>query len=430
MTPRRPPGAGQPDGDPGQLAESLDFANHMQEVVARFDPRLRHVFVNKVIQRITGLAPEAFVGKTNRELGMPEDLVAQWDEALHGVFRSGVASEVSFSYAGLDRVHQITSALLPEKDATGQVRSVLSIGRDTTELAELRAQLKEQLQQQAQQQAQQSVQPKVQPAVPLSSPGLAALEPALREGHFRAMVESSDDAIISKTLDGLVTSWNTGAQRMFGYTEAEMLGKPMLRLFPNGRRDEEVFILERLAEGERVDHFETVRVCKDGHLVDVSVSLSPIFDAAGRVVGASKIARDISLQKRQQQRLQMVLDATGDGLWDWDLRTGRVFRTAQYYALIGSSEDTEDFEFFKRSIHPDDLGRVLQTIEAHLRGASDRLEFAFRLHTAPGVPVKWLQTRGRVTERDAYGNPVRMLGTLSEISASRPAGAAADDSPP
>lgn len=385
-------------------AESLDFANHMQDLVVRFDPRLRHTFVNKVIKRITGLAPETFLGKTNQELGMPEALVTQWDQALQTVFQSGHASEVSFSYTGPDRVHQITSALLPEKDPDGHVRSVLSIGRDTTELATMRAQLQAHAQQRA------------EAAAALASPGLSALGAELREGHFRAIVESSDDAIITKTLDGRVTSWNPGAQRMFGYTEAEMLGKSMLLLFPKDRRDEEVFILERLAEGERVDHFETVRVCKDGHLMEVSVSLSPIRDAAGQVVGVSKIARDISQARQQQQRLLMALDATGDALWDWDMRSGRVFRTPQYYVLTGCSEDTQDFEFFKRSVHPDDLARAMQTIEAHLRADTERLDFEYRLHTAPGAPVKWLHTKGRVIERDAYGNPMRMLGTLSDIS--------------
>jgi PAS domain-containing protein len=165
-----------------------------------------------------------------------------------------------------------------------------------------------------------------------------------------------------------------------------------------------------------VDHFETVRVCKDGHLMEVSVSLSPIRDAAGQLVGVSKIARDISQARQQEQRLLMALDATGDALWDWDMRSGRVFRTPQYYVLTGSSEDTQDFEFFKRSVHPDDLARAMQTIEAHLRADTERLDFEYRLHTAPGAPVKWLHTKGRVIERDAYGNPMRMLGTLSDIS--------------
>jgi diguanylate cyclase (GGDEF)-like protein/PAS domain S-box-containing protein len=122
--------------------------------------------------------------------------------------------------------------------------------------------------------------------------------------HFKAIVNSTDDAVISKTLDGVVTSWNPGAQRLFGYTAAEMVGQSLLLLFPAGRLDEERFILEKIQAGERVDHFETQRVHKDGHLLHVSVSISPIHDSMGRVVGASKIARDIS------ERIRLETTAT------------------------------------------------------------------------------------------------------------------------
>ena len=93
-----------------------------------------------------------------------------------------------------------------------------------------------------------------------------------------------------------------------------------------------------------------------------------------------------------------------------------MLRSAQYYTLVGSHEDTQDFEFFKRNIHPDDVARVMQCIEAHLRGESTLLAFEYRLPTAPGQPAKWLRASGRVIERDAYGNPARMLGTLADIS--------------
>ena len=118
-----------------------------------------------------------------------------------------------------------------------------------------------------------------------------------------AIVESSDDAIISKSLDGIVTSWNATAERLFGYRTEEMLGQPILRLLPQDRHDEEHMILQRLRRGERVDHFETVRRTKDGHMVDVSVTISPIRDEHGSIIGASKIARDITQQKHMEREL-------------------------------------------------------------------------------------------------------------------------------
>ena len=125
--------------------------------------------------------------------------------------------------------------------------------------------------------------------------------------RLASIVDSSDDAIISKTLQGVITSWNPGAERLFGYAAAEAVGQPMMMLVPLERGGEEVDILARLARGESVDHFETVRVRKDGSLIHVSATISPIHDAQGHVVGASKIARDITDRKLAQARLQAQL---------------------------------------------------------------------------------------------------------------------------
>jgi PAS domain S-box-containing protein len=123
------------------------------------------------------------------------------------------------------------------------------------------------------------------------------------ERLLAAIVDSSDDAIISKNLRGIVTSWNRAAERIFGYTPDEMIGQSILRLLPLHRRSEEDEILSRLQRGERVDHFETIRQRKDGTLIDVSLTISPIRNAEGEVVGASKIARDITAQKAASRQL-------------------------------------------------------------------------------------------------------------------------------
>jgi PAS domain S-box-containing protein len=113
-----------------------------------------------------------------------------------------------------------------------------------------------------------------------------------------SIVASSDDAIVSKTLDGIIRSWNAGAQRLFGYTAEQAIGRPITMIIPAERLDEEHEILARISRGERVDHFETVRVTRDGRLIDLSLTVSPVRDGSGRIVGASKIARDISDRKR------------------------------------------------------------------------------------------------------------------------------------
>jgi PAS domain S-box-containing protein len=119
-----------------------------------------------------------------------------------------------------------------------------------------------------------------------------------------AIVEASDDAIISKTLDGVVRSWNRGAERLFGYTADEAVGRPINLIIPPERQDEERSILERLRRGERVEHFETVRVTKDGRRIDISLTVSPLFDEDGQVTGASKIARDITERKQSEMMLR------------------------------------------------------------------------------------------------------------------------------
>jgi PAS domain S-box-containing protein len=121
-----------------------------------------------------------------------------------------------------------------------------------------------------------------------------------------AIVESSHDAIVSKSLDGVITSWNKGAERLFGYAAEEAVGRNITLIIPPERRDEERTIIEQLTRGERVDHFETVRMRKDGSLLDVSLTISPMKDASGRVVGASKLARDITERKRAEEALRQA----------------------------------------------------------------------------------------------------------------------------
>ncbi len=126
--------------------------------------------------------------------------------------------------------------------------------------------------------------------------------------RLAAIVGSSDDAIISKNLDGIITSWNPAAEKIFGYSAEETIGQPMAMLVPPERADEEPKILAKLRQGEKVDHFETVRVRKDGGLIDVSVSISPIQGRDGSIIGASKIARDITERNRQQKALEQSLE--------------------------------------------------------------------------------------------------------------------------
>jgi PAS domain S-box-containing protein len=136
--------------------------------------------------------------------------------------------------------------------------------------------------------------------------GNGPTSPRLDAELLAAIVASSDDAIVSKNLDGIITSWNHSAERIFGYTAKEAIGKSITLIIPPDRLNEEADILARLRSGNRVDHFETVRIRKDGTAVDVSLTISPVRDSSGQVIGASKVARDVTEQKRAQERERRI----------------------------------------------------------------------------------------------------------------------------
>jgi PAS domain S-box-containing protein len=125
--------------------------------------------------------------------------------------------------------------------------------------------------------------------------------------RLAAIIENSDDAVISKNLDGIIATWNSGATRVFGYTAEEAVGRPVTMLMPPDRVDEEPGILARIRRGERIEHYDTVRRRKDGSLIDISLSVSPIRDKDGKIIGASKIARDITDRKRAEQQQQLLV---------------------------------------------------------------------------------------------------------------------------
>jgi PAS domain S-box-containing protein len=176
---------------------------------------------------------------------------------------------------------------------------------------------------------------------------LAALEAHEAEYHrtaaeLAAIVESSSDAIIGKTLDGIITSWNAAAERLYGYTAAEAVGQPMTLIIPADRPDELPSILARIRRGERVEPYETARVRKDGSRLEVSVTISPVRDAAGAVVGASAIARDITERKRAEAALRLrseLIEQAHEAIFAWDLADGITFWNRGAQELYGFSAE-------------------------------------------------------------------------------------------
>jgi PAS domain S-box-containing protein len=186
--------------------------------------------------------------------------------------------------------------------------------------------------------------------------------------QLAAIVDSSDDAVVGKTLDGVITSWNTGASRIFGYSAEEAIGQHISFIIPPDRLAEEDHVLAELRRGRRIDHFETVRRAKDGRLLNISLTVSPIRDDSGRIIGASKVARDITDQTRagqaiatSQQRYRRIFEATGVSIWDDDFSL--VKRELDWLRAAG----VEDFAayFDARPEVVERLVRLVQVVDVN-----------------------------------------------------------------
>lgn len=248
----------------------------------------------------------------------------------------------------------------------------------------------------------------------------------VREAHLAAIVESSDDAIISKTLDGLITSWNAAAARIFGYTAEEMIGESLLKLIPTERWSEEYHIQDELRKGNKIDHYETKRIAKDGRVLDVSLTISPIRDKNGCIIGASKIARDITRQKRNEsalreseERLRLAVETASLGTWALDLRTNRMgFSKKVREVLLLPPELPSEAPIEKALdlVHPDDRDLVREKLAYALDPVSEgSYEVEHRIHIWNSPETRWVRIRGKLYF-DAYGLPEKLIGTLLDIT--------------
>ena len=237
------------------------------------------------------------------------------------------------------------------------------------------------------------------------------------------IVESSDDAIASGTLDGMIVSWNAGAQHLYGYTAAEVIGKSIAILLPPELPDEENKIQEMLRAGGRIEHFETVRVTKTGKRINVSLTISPIKDSSGKTVGISGIARDITERKKTEEalrvserRLRLAQQAARIGAFERDVRTGSITWSEgldSLYGLPPGSVDGKTPAFFKDLVHPADRERVAQLIQEALKTGQPS-EGEWRA-IWPDGSIHWIVSRWQVLKDDSV-EPSRVAGVNMDVT--------------
>jgi PAS domain S-box-containing protein len=234
--------------------------------------------------------------------------------------------------------------------------------------------------------------------------------------RLAAVVQSSHDAVAAKTLNGIITDWNQSAERIFGYKPKEIIGKSVLTLIPKDRQDEEQEILRTIRRGELLDHYQTVRRRKDGKLIDVSLTISPIKDPKGKIVGVSKIARDITKQKQTERRLTeqtRLLDLTNDAIIVRDHQDRIVYwnRGAEEMYDFSAKEALGKITHeLLRTTHPEDLEKIRKKLERDNRWSGELV------HTRKDGKTIAVFSRWTV-DRDVRGRPPSILETNTDVTA-------------
>jgi diguanylate cyclase (GGDEF)-like protein/PAS domain S-box-containing protein len=240
--------------------------------------------------------------------------------------------------------------------------------------------------------------------------------------RMAALVESSEDPVIGLTLDGLITDWNPAAERLYGYSAEEALGASIVMLVPPERRGGSGSLLATVRAGETVRQVDTQRMAKDGRRIDVSISMSPIHDETGAIVGAAAFTRDISMRiaaderlRRSEAQLAEAQELAALGSWEWNIASNEVTWSPELYRILGRDPDRSpaSYEGYFESLHPSDRAQAEAAAQATLANGTP-LDYECRA-VRPDGTERVIHARGRAV-RDDSGELLRMVGTVQDVT--------------
>jgi PAS domain S-box-containing protein len=246
--------------------------------------------------------------------------------------------------------------------------------------------------------------------------------------RLAAIVASSNDAIISANREGIIRTWNVGAERLFGYSAEEVCGRQVSLLTPSQSPEIQPELIARVGAGECIQNFEAIRRRKDGSLLNASISLSPIRGPDGRIIGISTVTRDITAQKRaelelrlSEERYRLVTSATQDIIWDWDLATDTVQVSDAIHTVLGHPKSfaTMTPDRWYALVHPDDLAALKAAVASVVEGPESQWTSEFRVQRGDGSYA--IVADRAYLVRDEQGVPVRMVGSVADITERREA---------